>query len=74
MGMTGSIIGGAKAAKKIGASLVPSVAAPIIEEPIAMPDPLQQQAARERSLIEQLSRRGRQGTILTSAGGSKLGS
>ncbi len=74
MGMTGSIIGGAKAAKKIGESMVPTVAAPVIEDPIAMPDPLQQQAAKQRSLIEQLSRRGRSGTILTTAGGGKLGS
>lgn len=74
MGMTASIVGGAKGAKKIGEGMVPEVAAPVIEDPIAMPDPLQQQAAKQRSLVEQLSRRGRTGTILTTSGGGKLGS
>jgi hypothetical protein len=38
-----------------------------------MPDPLQQEQAKKRSLIEQLSRRGRASTVLTNQGGTKLG-
>lgn len=57
----------------IGEEMTPTAVAPPIADPIAMPDPLQQQKAKERSLIEQLSRRGRQGTVLT-GGRDRLGS
>lgn len=72
MGLTASVGAGFKGAKKIGESLVPSVQAPAVEEAVEMPDPVAQQAARQRSLVEQLSRRGRQSTIL-SQGSQKLG-
>lgn len=61
-------------AKKAKSALVPeAVAAPDVPDPVDMPDPLEQQKAKQRSLIEQLSRRGRSSTILTNQGGSKLG-
>lgn len=79
MGMTASVFGGGKAAKKVGESLVPGLPAlpgPAETTPVLMPDPLEQNKARERSLIEQLSRSGRKSTMLTqqSGGGQKLGS
>lgn len=62
---------GVNKAKK---SLIPdAVAAPDVATPVEMPDPLQQQQAKRRSLIEQLSRSGRSSTILTNQGGTKLG-
>ena len=48
-----------------------SVSAPDVPDPAAMPDPLEQQQARRRSLVEQLSRGGRASTIMTDRG--KLG-
>lgn len=79
MGMSASIFGGAKAAKKIGQSMVPDI--PALPQPqdstvlMPDPDPLEQIRARERSMIEQVSRSGRQSTILTNRGGTqKLGS
>lgn len=42
-------------------------------EPVPMPDPLAQEAASKRSIVEQLARRGRASTILTSPGSGKLG-
>jgi hypothetical protein len=38
-----------------------------------MPDPLAQQQARERSIVDVISRRGRSSTILTDSGSGKLG-
>jgi hypothetical protein len=38
-----------------------------------MPDPEAQQAARQRSLTDQIARRGRASTILTDSGGGGLG-
>lgn len=62
------------AGKKAKSALVPgAVAAPDVPDPVEMPDPLQQQQAKRRSLIEVLSRRGRSSTILTNQGGTKLG-
>lgn len=59
-----------KTLKKLGP---PEVAAPDVPDPVEMPDPLEQQRAKQRSLVEQLSRRGRSSTILTNQGGTKLG-
>lgn len=63
-----------KTLRKAGDKLVPDVEAPTVPDPVVMADPLQQQAARARSLIAQLSRRGRDSTILTGQDGGKLGS
>lgn len=60
--------------KKTLGQLTPAeVAAPAVPDAVAMPDPLQQQQAKRRSLIEQLSRSGRSSTVLTNQGGTKLG-
>ena len=40
---------------------------------IGMPDPLAQEEARKRSLIEQMSRRGRASTIMTQPSDGRLG-
>jgi hypothetical protein len=42
--------------------------APEVKPPTPMPDPLEQQKARERSIIEQMTRRGRSASILTDGG------
>lgn len=49
---------------------------PDLPKPTAMPDPLAQEEARKRSIIEQMARRGRASTIMTDAApdsGGKLG-
>ncbi len=78
-GNIGSLFGAAKGAKKIGENLVPDI--PALPQPqdntvlMPDPDPLEQIRARERSMIEQVSRSGRRSTILTNRGGTqKLGS
>lgn len=53
----------------VGAALAPK--APKTLAPVAMPDPLAQQQAMQQSIIAQMARRGRAGTVLTSGG--KLG-
>ncbi len=70
---------GGKAAKKVGESLVPDLPplpGPAETTPTELPDPLEQIRARERSLVEQVSRSGRRSTILTNrqGGTQKLGS
>lgn len=45
--------------------------APEVKPPTPMPDPLETQKAKEKSLIEQLGRRGRAASILTNTGGSQ---
>lgn len=47
-----------------------TVAPPPIEPVIEMPDPLEQEKARERSIMEQFARRGRASTIMTNSGGT----
>jgi hypothetical protein len=65
--------GAAGASAVLGKLMEPD--APEVKGPVAMPDPLEQQKARERSIIEQMARRGRGASILTSPGGSQtLGS
>lgn len=44
---------------------------PEVKSPTPMPDPLEQQKAREKSIIEQMSRRGRSASILTEPGSSQ---
>ena len=44
--------------------------APDIKAPAPMPDPLGQEAARKKSVIEQMARRGRSASILTEPGGN----
>ena len=46
---------------------------PGLPQPVAMPDPLQQEQARQRSIAESLARRGRASTILTQDTSDKLG-
>lgn len=43
---------------------------PPIEPVVEMPDPLEQEKARERSIMEQFARRGRASTIMTNSGGT----
>lgn len=47
--------------------------APELPSPAVMPDPLEQQKAKQRSLTEQMARRGRAGSILTNSGNGTLG-
>jgi hypothetical protein len=66
------VAGAAVAADVAGDLLAPNV--PKLAPPAAMPDPLETQKAKERSIIEQMARRGRAASILTSEGsGTKLG-
>jgi hypothetical protein len=54
----------------------PEIPPPPVQPKLPMPDPLAQQAARNRSIVEQFTRRGRASTILTNSagsGGGKLG-
>ena len=46
---------------------------PDLPKPLAMPDPAEQERARQRAIIEQLSRRGRASTILSDSGPGTLG-
>jgi hypothetical protein len=55
----------AAAATATNALLMPKPSAPEIKPVTAMPDPLEQRKAQERSIIEQLARRGRSASILT---------
>lgn len=65
------------AAKVIAPSVVSSLLQPKppkTKAPTAMPDPLAQQQAQQQKLLQQLARRGRASTILTSPGsGGSLG-
>lgn len=53
--------------------LMPQPKAPGIRPETPMPDPLAQEEARKRELIDQMARRGRAASILTSPSGDKLG-
>lgn len=67
---------GKTAAKLVGPSLLNAAMQPKppkTKAPTAMPDPLAQEQAQRQKLIEQLSRRGRASTILTSATNGSLG-
>lgn len=60
---------GASAAKL----LTPKQQLPELRPVTAMPDPLEQQKAKERSIVEQMARRGRSASILTQPAGTTLG-
>jgi hypothetical protein len=47
--------------------------APEVKPLTPMPDPLAQETARKQALIDQMSRRGRQATIMTDDNSGKLG-
>jgi hypothetical protein len=67
---------GKTAAKALGPSLVNAAMQPKppkTKAPTAMPDPLAEEQAQRQKLIEQLSRRGRASTVLTSASNGSLG-
>lgn len=71
-GAGASVLGGAASALTGGLLNKKSAPAPEVKSPTTMPDPLEQQKERERSIIEQMARRGRQSTILTEpSGGSQ---
>ncbi len=64
-------------AKTVGKVLAPTVVSSLLAPkppkaaaPIAMPDPLAQQQAQQQRVLQQLARRGRASTILTSPGDS----
>jgi hypothetical protein len=57
----------------VGKLLTPSPKPPSVKPELAMPDPLEQQKARQRTIAETLAGRGRAGTILTDTS-AKLGS
>lgn len=65
------------AAGAVGAGVATALLAPDapeLQKPGVMPDPLETQKARERSIIEQMARRGRAASILTNSGsGTSLG-
>jgi hypothetical protein len=64
---------GSVASTAVGSLLAPKPKLPPLKPEVTIPDPLAQQAAQKRSLTEQVARRGRASTILTSPGGGKLG-
>lgn len=69
MGATATIAAEVLATVAVNKALAPDP--PEIKPPTPMPDPLETQRAKERSLVEQLGRRGRANSILTNAGGSQ---
>ena len=54
-------------------AILPKPAIPPAPAPLRMPDPLEQQAAREKSIAEMMARRGRQASIVTQPADGKLG-
>jgi hypothetical protein len=55
----------------VNAALAPKM--PGVKAPAAMPDQQSQDAARRRSVVEQMARRGRASTILSDPSGDTLG-
>lgn len=72
-GFWGSV--GNAAASAAAGQLVGKAMEPKPKEPFRtpMPDPLAQQEARRKAIVEQVSRRGRASTILSDLGNNKLG-
>jgi hypothetical protein len=68
---TAATAGAVVAGGKLLSDLKPD--APELKPVTPMPDPLEQQKAKERSIIEQMSRRGRSASILTDTGSATLG-
>lgn len=77
MGATATIVAtaaaGAAGSALVNNLLTPKVKAPTAPEPVAMPDPLGQEAAKRASIAEQFARRGRAASILTQEAPQKLG-
>jgi hypothetical protein len=71
LSQAGKAAGSAAVTAGMNAALAPK--RPDLPKPLAMPDPVAQEEARKRSIIEQMSRRGRSSTILTDAGSGTLG-
>lgn len=61
------------ASQVVGNLLAPKPSMPQAPAVKEMPDPLAQQEAMKRKIIEQTARTGRASTILTSPSGGKLG-
>ena len=71
LGTLGTALATGVAGAVVGDMLAPDMpASPEQRKLGAAPDPAAQEAARKRSLAEQLTRRGRASTVLTSASGS----
>ena len=73
---TSEAVVGAATSAVVGAAanklLSPGAKTPTLKPPTPMPDPLEQQRAKERSIMEQMARRGRSASILSTpdAGGT----
>lgn len=61
---------GAAAGALVSDALAPDPEAPKVQKQLGAPDPQAQEAARKRSLAEQLTRRGRASTVLTGGSGT----
>ena len=70
-GTAATAAGTAAGAALVGSLLKPD--APAAQAQTRMPDPLEQEQARKRNLLEQMSRRGRASTIMTGPAGGTLG-
>jgi hypothetical protein len=70
-GAAATAAGTAAGTALVGELLKPDV--PAAQAQTRMPDPLEQEQARKRSLLEQMSRRGRASTIMTGPTGGTLG-
>lgn len=69
MGATAAVAAEVFATAAISKAMAPKP--PEVKPPTPMPDPLETQRAQERSLTQQLARRGRAASILTNTGGSQ---
>lgn len=77
MGIEASVLTAIASAVGAGASLIGALdkgggapSTPALEKPIPMPDPEAQARARRRSIAQQLGRRGRASTVLTTGADS----
>ena len=73
---TVAALGGKALAEASGYAAISSLLAPKrpdLPKPLPMPDPLAQDAARKKALIEQIGRSGRASTVLTVDGGNASG-
>lgn len=70
VGSVAATAGAAYTGYKALTSKSPVPAAP---QTMRMPDPLEQQAARQKSIAEMMARRGRQASIVTQPADGKLG-
>jgi len=70
-GAVGQTVGTAVATGLVSKALAPG--APEVKAPLGMPDPLAQEAARQKQIAETTQRRGRASTVLTQPDTQKLG-